>query len=100
MCIANSMYTVIDCGPPPLADNCTATATTTGCGSDAAYSPIDSATIRIFGDTTLTCGTDGQWQVDPGQMFPFCIPSEILVQGRTYHRCEPPSGDIMQAIAS
>ena len=68
-------YAVIGCGPPPEFDNCTLMSTNNNCGSMTSYSPLDSETIRIFGDTELTCGSDGMWQADPVEGFPFCIPS-------------------------
>ena len=67
------IHVVVDCGPPPFSADCAISYTETSCGSNAEYSPVNS-TIRIFGDTTLTCGSDGTWQVEPNEDFPFCIP--------------------------
>ena len=67
------IHVVVDCGPPPFSADCAISYTETSCGSNAEYSPVNS-TIRISGDTTLTCGSDGTWQVEPNEDFPFCIP--------------------------
>ena len=76
---------MVDCGPPPSSTDCVISYIETSCGSNAEYSPVNS-TIRIFGDTTLTCGSDGTWQVDPSEGFPFCIPrKQSLTQYAFYH---------------
>ena len=71
-------YTVINCGAPPAPDNCTVSVTNNECGDVVIYAPLDPETIRIFGDRTLMCGPDGQWQADVVEGLPFCIPRMLL----------------------
>ena len=74
-----SMYTVINCGDPPAPVNCTFTpiATNNECGEVVTYAPLDPETIRIFGDRTLMCGPDGQWQADVVEGLPSCARSML-----------------------
>ena len=70
------IYTVTDCEAPPDIDDCMVTVDMTVCNSEAMYVQEDQVNFRIFGDTTLTCGIDSNWQTDPGEVLPFCIPSK------------------------